>query len=93
MGIIISESNEKPLFELKESTDDRIIYQRVIKQHGRSKNKVKRIVNNLPTATVHFFTEEDFEKLKEIEEKLTEQIVYYKVSRSLREALFKFLEI
>lgn len=93
MGTIIKESNEKPLFELKDSFEDKNIYQRVIKLQGRSKNEIKKIVNRLPTATIHLFSEEEFEKLKAIEMELNSRITIVKDRTTLKDIFFKFLEI
>lgn len=88
------QQTERPLFELKEELDDRIIYQRVIKNKGKNKAEIKRRVNQLPTATVHFFSEDDFTRLKKIEGDLMPHIkLVEKTSTSIRKMFFKFMEV
>lgn len=93
MATTIKENNENPLFELKETQDDKIIFQRVVKTQGKSKKEIKRILNQLPTATVHLMTEEDFKRLKMIEEELNSKIEFIKEKTSFRNAIFRFLEL
>ncbi len=93
MATTIKENNEKPLFELKESQDDKLIFKRVVKTQGKSKNEITFLVNQLPTATVHVMSESDFQRLKKIEQELNSQIKLVKEKHSIREAIFKFLEL
>lgn len=93
MAAIIKENNEKSLFQLKDSFEDKNVYQRIVKQQGRTKNEVKEIINQLPTATVHFFTEEEFNRLKEIEKELNSQITKIQEKKSFSNSFLKFMEI
>lgn len=93
MATLIKESNEIPLFEIKATFEDKNIYQRIVKTNGRSKNELRTIVNQLPTATIHIFSEENFERLKQIEKELNEKIESRKETKSLKDIIFKFLEI
>jgi len=93
MATTINEKNEKPLFELKETQEDKLIFQRVVKTHGKTKKQITSIVNQLPTATVHVMSEEDFQRLKKIEAELNSKIVFVKEKNSLKKAIFKFLEL
>lgn len=93
MATTINENNEKPLFELKETQEDKLIFQRVVKTQGKTKKQITSIVNQLPTATVHVMSEEDFQRLKKIEEELNSKIVFVKEKNSFKEAIFKFLEL
>jgi hypothetical protein len=93
MATTINENNEKPLFELKETQEYKLIFQRVVKTQGKTKKQITSIVNQLPTATIHVMSEEDFQRLKKIEEKLKSKIVIVKEKNSIREAIFKFLEL
>ena len=93
MATTINENNEKPLFELKETQEYKLIFQRVVKTQGKTKKQITSIVNQLPTATVHVMSEEDFQRLKKIEEKLESKIFIVKEKNSIREAIFKFLEL
>lgn len=93
MTTTINENNEKPLFELKETQEDKLIFQRVVKTQGKTKKQITNIVNQLPTATVHVMSEEDFQRLKKIEEDLNSKIAFVKDKNSFKEAIFKFLEL
>ncbi len=93
MAATIKENNEKSLFEIKASFDDKNIFQRKVKENGKTKNQVKRIVNSLPTATVHLFSEKEFERLKAIEQDLNEQIKVLEEKKSISSLFFRFLEI
>ncbi len=93
MATKIKESTENPLFEIKSTSVDKNIYQRIVKSKGRSKNELKTIVNQLPTATIHIFSEENFDKLKQIEKELNEKIESRKEIKSLKDIVFTFLEI
>lgn len=86
--------NERPLFEIKELDDDRVIYQRVLKNSGHSKKQTKKRVSSLPTATVYSLSEVEFNRLKSIEAKLLKTDEFKsKVRKSLKDILFTFLEI
>jgi hypothetical protein len=93
MATTTKENNEKPLFELKETKEDKLIFQRVINAHGKSKKEINHIVNQLPTATVHVMSEVDFQRLKKIEEELQSKIVIVKEKTTFRDAIFRFLEL
>lgn len=93
MATPINEKNEKPLFELRESQDDKLIFQRVVKTQGKTKKEILSILNQLPTATVHVMSEDDFQRLKKIEEELNAQIVSVKERSTLKDTIFKFLEL
>lgn len=86
--------NEKPLFEVKQLDDDKIVYKRVIKNVGQSKKETNRKVNRLPTATVYSLSEDEFNRLKNIEAKLLKTDAFKsKQRKSLKEIIFRFLEV
>ena len=63
----------QPRFEIKEQTEESVVYQRVINPKGRKPKEVERIVSDLPTATIHTITMEEYEKLKSIEARLVNE--------------------
>lgn len=93
MATIINENNERPLFELRETLDDKLIFQRVIKTEGKSKKQITDTINQLPTATVHIMSEEYFQRLKKIEEKLNSEALFTEEKNSVKEIIFRFLEL
>jgi len=94
MALTIKANNEKPLFELKESKNDKLIYKRVVKKNGNSKKEIQRRVNNLPTATVHVMSEDDFNRLKNIELELRQKMRFtIDDKKSLKDRILTFLEI
>lgn len=94
MATINKENNQKPLFELKETQEDKLIYQRVINSQGRTKKQIDAIVNQLPTATIHVISEDDFQRLKRIEEELNSKIILTKDKQpSFKGVILKFLEL
>ena len=70
----MSNKTVKESFEIKKVTEESIVYQRVMDSKGRKPKKVQEILSNLPTTTLHTFTLEDYERLKEIETKLLDEI-------------------
>ncbi|TSE10323.1 hypothetical protein [Aquimarina algiphila] len=81
-------------FEIKEKTDESVVYQRIINPKGRKPKEVEKIVNNLPTATMHTFSEEEYDHLKSIEAKLEDEFeTKSKSSSFIARAFFTFLEI
>lgn len=92
---VVAEKPQRPLFEIKNQTEDRVIYQRLIKAKGRSNKKIVKEVSKLPTATIHTFTLEEFQRLKEIERKL--EFTIKKIEKNKRSFFhhwfFTFLEI
>jgi|GEM_PF-5101002 len=93
MATAIKDNTEKALFEIKTSLEDKNVFQRKINQNGRTKNQVKKLVNNLPTTTIHLFSEDEFQRLKVIEQNLNHNIKIKKNRKSFLQLLINFLEI
>ncbi len=87
--------HQNAVFEVREKTDESIIFQRIIRQKGRSEKDIKNIVENLPTTTMHTFSIKNFNRLKDIEQKIIEQKTSIKKrkSYSLKDLIISFLEI
>lgn len=84
----------QPRFEIKEQTEESVVYQRIINPKGRKPKEVEKIVNDLPTATIHTITMGEFKKLKNIEAKLVNEFENKeKQTISFRRALFSFFEL
>ena len=81
-------------FEIKEITDDSIIYQRVLNPNSKNSKNFKKILANLPTATLHTITLDEYEHLKAIEIKLLDEIKFKKPNENkFKKAFFSFFEL
>lgn len=86
-------SLDKILFEISEKEEDKTVYQRKISTKGRSAKELNKIVKNLPTATIHSYSLEEYNTLKEIEKNLYERSESEQHRNSLKEMIKSFLEI
>ncbi|RRD58380.1 hypothetical protein [Tannerella forsythia] len=84
-------------FEILDSNEDNAIFKRIVKSKGRTPKEIKQIEKTLPITTIHYISEEEFTRLKEIEAILIEEFLSSKKENSkLREFkrhFFRFLEI
>lgn len=87
--------HQNAVFEVKEKTDESIIFQRIIKQKGRSDKELRKIVDSLPTATMHTFSMEEYNRLKQIEQQIIEKFLSKesKKNSSLKDLIISFFEI
>ncbi|MGD1945877.1 MAG: hypothetical protein ACFB0A_06385 [Croceivirga sp.] len=85
---------QNPRFQIKNQTSESVTYKRIIKSKGRKPKEVQKIEDELPTATIHTFSQEEYEKLKEIESKLVHEIeVKEDKFNNLKKAFFSFFEV
>ena len=94
----MKEANKKPkhqsaLYEVRTASDEGIVFQRVISTKGRSKKEIAETVKDLPTATIHSFTEEEFNKLKKLEEELYSQMKYSDEESSFKNKFLSFMGV
>lgn len=85
-------------FEIVSSNEDMAVFKRIVSKKGKSPIQVKKIEQNMPTTTLHYFDKKDFEALKEIETKIFSQMSQvnddkYSHKSSIMEYILKFLEI
>ena len=79
-------------FEIKKVTDESVIYQRVL--NSQSKKNKNIIISSLPTATLHTISIEEYEHLKNIEEKLLNEIELKKPTENIiKKAFLSFFEL
>lgn len=84
----------QPRFEIKEQTEESVVYQRVINPKGRKPKEVEKIVNDLPTATIHTISMEEYEKLKNIEARLVNEFQNKeRMTINFKRAFFSFFEL
>ncbi|MCX6222598.1 MAG: hypothetical protein NTZ69_16640 [Bacteroidia bacterium] len=60
-------------FEMLDSNEDNAVFKRIVKAKGRTNKEIQKIEQSLPTVTVHYFSELEFNRLKEIESQLVEE--------------------
>lgn len=87
-------------FVVSEFNEEIIVFNRKIKNKGRSAKKIKEIQSSLPTATILYFPYEEYTKLKDIESniKILDKIEKEnqepaKGRSSLLKLIYDFLEI
>jgi len=84
-------------FEILDSNEDNAIFKRIIKSKGRTPKEIKLIEKTLPMTTIHFISDEEFERLKEIEATLIVEFLSSKKENSklseIKRHFFRFLEI
>ncbi len=81
-------------FEIKKVTDDSVIYQRVINPNSKKVKKLQEILANLPTATLHTITLEEYEHLKSIEVELLDELEFKTpYENKFKKAFLSFFEI
>jgi hypothetical protein len=86
--------NKDNYLEIVTSDSEMAVYKRIIPRHGRSAKHLKKVQENSPTATLHFFDIDDFNNLKSIEAELSQSLEgKYSNKRSVVDILYSFLEI
>ena len=85
--------HQSALYEIKEISDYGVVYQRVITPKGRNKKEVEKEVQKLPTATLHSWTQEEYDKLKELEKKIYSEMDFSEEPRSFKDRFLEFMEI
>lgn len=82
-------------FEMTETDEDNAVFIRNISKSGKSPKQIKEIKASLPTTTIQYFSDEDFEKLKAIEAKLILELEAssHKKDFSFLSIMKKFFEI
>ena len=82
-------------FEITETDNDNVVFIKNISKSGKTPKQIKDIKAKLPTTTIHYFSEHDLEKLKEIEAKLIikMELNYPTKEHSFFSILKRFLEI
>lgn len=84
---------ENIAFEMLVADESSVVFQRKASNKKKKAKELKRIKLNQPTATLHYFSHEDFERLKQIEADITAQVEHQKPTFNFFAFLFKFLEI
>jgi hypothetical protein len=84
-------------FEVLDSNEENAIFKRIVKARGRTSKEINTIEKSLPKTTIHFISEDEYRKLKEIEVILIDEFQSTKRERNtiseIRKHIFKFLEI
>jgi hypothetical protein len=82
-------------FEVTETDEDNVVFIKNIPKSGKTPKQIKDIKANLHTTTIQYFSDEDFERLKEIEERLRKNLELnsLKKEQSFFSILKRFLEI
>ncbi len=82
-------------FQLDDSNEEFCVYRRAVKTQGRTSKEIRRIEDELPKTTIYYISDEEYEKLKQIETDLIEEIFSTRRKRrmSLRDVLRDFLEL
>ncbi len=83
-------------FEVFESSEENAVYKKIIKNKGKTNKQIKNIQSSLPTTTIHYISDEELKKLKQIELDLKNEL-YGNTQKnplsSVKKYLFNFLEI
>jgi hypothetical protein len=91
--------NIKADFEFANSSEDNVTFRKRINSKGKTSKQIRLIQSSLPTTKLHYFTEKEFNRLKEIEMEIIKEfeLKYIPNNRikniSFSAFLFKFLEI
>lgn len=82
-------------FEVTETDEDIVVFIKKIPKSGKSPKQIRAIKANLPTTTIQYFSDDDFERLKEIEVRLLKDIEFPSSNKkhSFFSILQRFLEI
>ncbi|HRO09401.1 MAG TPA: hypothetical protein PK047_11080 [Saprospiraceae bacterium] len=82
-------------FEMTETDEDNVVFVKNISRSGKSPKQIRDIKANLPTTTIQYFSDEDFERLKAIEAKLLLELESSnpKKNTTFLSMLKRFLEI
>lgn len=82
-------------FEISSIDDENVVFKKSISKSGKTPKAIKEIEAKLATTTIQFMSDEDFDKLKEIEAKLLIEIGQPKneKSESFLKFFRRFLEI
>jgi len=90
----VNEIKQPKGLEIIFSDDESTVFTKSVSKKGRTIKDIKAIEKNLATTTIHYFNEEDFNKLKKIEVELRSQLELTIEKRiSLLNRIYKFLEI
>lgn len=82
-------------FEMTETDEDNAVFIKNISKSGKTLKQIKDIKAKLPTTTIQYFSDGDFERLKEIEARLLLELEFknHKTEYSFFSILKRFLEI
>lgn len=82
-------------FEMAEIDEDNVVFIKSISKSGKSPKQIKEIKAKLRKTTIQYFTDADFEKLKEIESRLIlkQELPNQKRAISFLSVMKRFLEI
>jgi hypothetical protein len=82
-------------FEVTETDEDNVVFIKNISTSGKTPKQIKDIKASLPTTTIQYFSDEDFERLKKIEARLLVELELNKLKKehSFLSILKRFLEI
>jgi hypothetical protein len=93
MDKLVIKSTEKISFEILDSSDESVVFKRVVAAKGRKPKEINKIEMSLPTATVKCFNQEDFENLKRIESEIHESMNIYKSNKNIIDLINKIFDI
>jgi hypothetical protein len=79
-------------FEVLEDNDDSVVLKRVISSKGKKKEDVTKIELGLPKVTIHYFNENDFNVLKEIENDLYHVYLQNMPSKTLKKRILELFQ-
>lgn len=77
-------------FEILEDNGDSIVLKRVLKQKYYNKNRYKEEMD-LPKLIVHYFNDEEIDKLQKIEEEIVQRIILNR-RNSIYEKILNFFK-
>jgi len=82
-------------FELLGSNEEFSVFKRIVKSRGRDGKEIKRIENILPKTTIYYFSDEEFDRLKQIESELIEEFLcnQNKKKKFIKDTFWQFLKI
>lgn len=79
-------------FEVLEDNDDSVVLKRVISSKGKKKEDVTKIELGLPKVTIHYFNENDFNVLKEIEKDLYHVYLQNMPSKTFKKRILELFQ-
>ncbi len=88
----IKEMQSRIGFEVLEDNEDSVVLKRVISSKGKRKEDVTKIELGLPKVTIHYFDENDFNILKEIENDLCHIYLQNRPSNIFKTRLLKLFQ-
>ncbi len=80
---------------MTETDEDNVVFIKNISKSGKTPKQIREIKAKLPTTTIQYFSEDDFERLKEIEARLILELELnnHKKRHSFFSIMKRFLEI